>query len=396
MDRARLLDLTRGLRRAGRVATGIDRVEMAYLDRFLADDAPVFGLMRTALGYVLLDRDGMAVFRDCMEGRKPWDRPDLISRLPRGRSPAIIRAETTVRRQAVGRCLPGRLRQTLMRHLPPGFDYYNVGHSNLTDRVLAGVKAAKGQVHVLVHDVIPLEYPLFQREGTVGPFRQMVARVGAKADRVIYNSNDTRSRTEARFRGRIPQGIVAHLGTVPPRPDPDQLPQGLPPDRPYFVAVGTIEPRKNHAFLLDLWEQMGPGAPSLILCGSRGWNNHAVFHRLNELPPDSPVQERPGLSDAALAALVQGSRGLLFPTLAEGFGLPVVEALALGARVLCNDLEVLREIAGKNATFAPVSDRELWLNVIRDWEKNPPAVDGNRDFSVPGWSDHFGIVLRLN
>ena len=90
---ARLLDLTRSLRRVGRGATGVDRVELAYLSHLLTEDAPLFGVARTALGYVLLDRDGMRGFQDRLRGRIPWGRADLLSRLPRGRAVALSRAD---------------------------------------------------------------------------------------------------------------------------------------------------------------------------------------------------------------------------------------------------------------------------------------------------------------
>lgn len=397
MGPARLLDLTRSLRRAARGATGIDRVERAYLDRFLQDDVPVFGLMRTAFGYVVLDRAGMQAFADRLEGRAPWGAADLASRLPRGRNQSLMQAETAVRRLSVARSLPLRLRPMLQRLLPGGFDYYNVGHSNLTERVLVSVKSASGQVHVLIHDVIPLELPQLQRDGTVRPFREKVQRVRRLADRIIYNSQDTRARSEAVMAGwgPVPYGIVAHLGTIRPIPDPRAVPAGVRPEQPYFITVGTIEPRKNHGFLLDLWEEMGSAAPPLIICGSRGWKNDAVFERLDNLPADSPVTEVSGLNDAALAALVQHSAGLLFPSLSEGFGLPPVEALHLGTRVLCNDLAVLHEILGKNANFVPVSDRDLWIKTIKNWQVTTPQAGRSIGFAGPEWADHFKTVLRL-
>ena len=397
MGQARLLDLTRSLRRAGRVPTGVDRVEQAYLNRFIEDDVPAYALMRTAFGYVMLDVGGMRAFHDRVVGAKNWGHPDLLSRLPRGRDQALMQAETDVRRLAVGRCVPARLRQMLTRLLSDGFDYFNVGHSNLTERVLRSVSYAKGRTHVLIHDVIPLEHPNFQRSGTVRPFREKLQRVARLADRVIYNSDDTRRRAEAQMQswGRVPPSIVAHLGTIMPTPDPSGLPQGLPPEQPYFVTVGTIEPRKNHAFLLDLWEQMGSDAPPLLICGSRGWNNDAVFARLDALPPDSPVTELPGLSDAALAALIQQSAGMLFPSFAEGYGLPPIEALMLGSRVLCNDLAVLHEVLDTYATFAPVSDTENWLKTMNSWKNSPSEAVSGAGFEGPEWSDHFKTVLRL-
>ncbi|MGC1502606.1 MAG: glycosyltransferase [Sulfitobacter sp.] len=377
--------------------TGIDRAERAYLDHFISDDVPVFGLMRTAFGYVLLDRGGMIAFNDRLVGTAEWGHAGILSRFSRSRNQSLMQALSDVRRHARARCLPMRLTQTLRKHLPTGFEYFNTGHSNLTERVLQSVKSASGSVDVLIHDVIPLEYPEYQRPDTIRPFRDKVERVHRLADRVIYNSRDTRQRTEAVMQnwGRPPVGIVSHLGTVRPTCDPSELPDGLPPAQPYFVITGTIEPRKNHAFLLDLWDQMGSEAPMLLICGTRGWNNKAVFGRLDQLTPESPIRELPNLDDCTVSALVAQSAGLLFPSHAEGFGLPPVEALQLGTRVLCNELAVLREVIGDHATFASVFDQELWLKTIQSWKKTPPTADKAPVFVGPNWADHFKTVLRL-
>lgn len=397
MKTARLLDLTRSLRRADRVATGIDRVEHAYLESLLADDVPVYGLLRTAFGYVVLDQTGLREFLDRAAGRVPWGGIDRLSRLPRGRTTVQQRTESDVRRLALKRSVPARLAKTLAAILPEGYVYFNVGHSNLTDRVMCAVAKSGGRIAAMVHDVIPLEHPEFQREGSVEPFRDKLRQISGRADWVIYNSQDTQKRAEVFLRdlGRVPNSIVAHLGITKPSADATQLPSGLPLDHPYFVTVSTIEPRKNHAFLLDIWHQLGPAAPPLFICGTRGWNNDAVFARLDQLTANDNVYELPNLSDPALAALVQGSAGMLFPSLAEGYGLPPLEALALGSRVLCNDLEVLREVLGGKAAYIPVSDSDLWINTIKNWEKNPPQAQKDHQFVGPTWSEYFKTVLRL-
>lgn len=138
--------------------------------------------------------------------------------LATGRSVALTRAESDLRRLARGRCLPAGLPSLLARHLPPGFAYLNVGHSNLTDRVLGGVKKAQGRIAVLIHDVIPLDHPAYQRPGTVAPFRAKIDRVSAQADLVIYNSQDTRQRSEAQIRGRIPLPLSRIWVSTCPRP----------------------------------------------------------------------------------------------------------------------------------------------------------------------------------
>ncbi|WP_370399587.1 glycosyltransferase family 4 protein [Sulfitobacter sp. JB4-11] len=391
---ARLLDLTRTLRRAGRVPTGVDRVERAYLAQFLQDDVPVFGLVRTALGYILLDRVGVQAFSDRVHGDVPWGPRRGLARLSRAPD-AVRRAESDMRKLAIARLTPGRLGAALARYVPAGYAYYNVGHSNLTDRVLSGIKGSFGTVHVLVHDVIPLEYPQFQRAGSVAPFEVKMRRVARFADRIICNSKDTAARCGAVMAdwGRVPPMVVAHLGCPVSEPDMDDLPPEIDPNQAYFVTVGTIEPRKNHGFLLDLWDELGPDASRLYISGARGWENANVFARLDDLGPQSRVQELGALSDAAQTALVAGARCTLFPTLAEGFGLPLVESLTLGTPVICNDLPVFREFLGKYAVYASVEERYLWLEAVKSWAESPPVVQEPEGFVAPTWVEHFKIVL---
>jgi glycosyltransferase involved in cell wall biosynthesis len=389
------LDLTRLVRRAGRVLTGVDRVEMAYLRRLVADDVPAFGLVRTSLGYVLFDRAGMGALAQRLDGVVSWSTPDLRSRLARGQTAVQRAAQTDVRKLAIARTLPRGLATMLRRHLPQGTTYLNTGHSNLTDRVLQAAQGLGGRIGVFVHDVIPLEYPQYQRPETVEPFRAKMRRVQACADVIICNSADTLDRAGRLMAqwGPVPEGIVAHLGTDPSVPQPDLLPDDLPPAGPYFVSVGTIEPRKNHALLLDVWDAMGAEAPTLVICGARGWNNAAVFARLDSRT-DTRVIERAGLSDGAVAALLAGSCGLLFPSFAEGYGLPPVEAAALGVPVVANDLPVIREILGNIPVYVPADDRYLWEKTIKDMAEAGSQGREKSQFQAPGWSQHFNTVLR--
>ncbi|WP_444667800.1 glycosyltransferase [Cereibacter changlensis] len=390
---ARLLDLTRLLSRLGQgPLTGVDRVEAAWLDHLLDAPQPCFGLLRTRLGFLLLDRTGMQALRDRLEGL-PLGPADLAGRLFRRSQPWRARAEADMRRLACDRCLAPLLASLLRRHLPDGSCYLNLGHANLSGFALRRIRAAGLRVVVLVHDVIPLEHPEFTRPGIPAVFRRKMAAVSAGADLVIHSTEDARRRTEAQLArlGRTPPGITAPLGVPVPRADPETP---LPALR-YFVAVGTIEPRKNHALLLDVWDRLEESLPAgevpqLLLLGRRGWNNDEVFQRLDARARlSSAVREHPDLPDGAVAALLAGAEALLFPSFAEGYGLPPLEAMALGVPVVCSNLPVFAETLGDYPVYLDPNDRYLWTRVIAG---RSPAGGRPRARGLPDWASHFRAV----
>ena len=378
--------------RAGLPPTGVDRVEYAYLDGFLRDtDADVWGLARSALGYILLDDAGLHAFRDAVrDGDFPL--PDILSRLNRNLSPAARRGQSFLRWRARARVRPHRLAR-LLRTLPAGFVYFNVGHSNLTDEVLRAVDSCPGTTTaVLLHDTIPLDHPDFQRFGASPRFQKMLTAATRHADLFICSTKDVAERVRRRTAPspHQPRLVVSPLGITPPAPAPEEIPPGMMPLRPFFVTLGTIEPRKNHALLLDIWADWGPGAPELLIIGRRGWRNEAVFARLDAGVPR--VRELQGLGDGAVAALLRRAHGLLFPSLAEGFGLPPVEAAAMGVPVICSDLAACREVMLDWPVYADPTDRYEWKRQIKQLlhDPNPMRLP---PMSPPTWDAHLETVL---
>lgn len=399
-----LLDLTRLCSRVGRGPwTGVDRVEGAYLTHLLDAGAPLFGLIRSAPGFALLDRAGVRALSDRLHGRADWGTADWIARAHLRQPPLRRRVMADLRRLAVGWCLSARgLPGLIARWVPPGAVYLNTGHSNLDAAVFA---ALRGHTRaVLVHDVIPLSHPQFTRAGVAEGFAQKMRAVAAGADLVIYNSAVSRDAAQAVFGGygRVPVAVVAHLGCAPsvPTKPPAPLPAGLKLTRPYFVTLGTIEPRKNHALLLDIWDALAARLPSeampdLFIIGARGWNNDAVFQRLDSGPlMGRHVFECNTLSDGQVAALLQNARALLFPSHVEGFGLPIAEALALHTPVLCSDLAVFREIFGTWPVYLRIDQQYQWetqiVATLETFDRSAPRAR----FDAPRWSDHFDTVFR--
>lgn len=397
-----LLDVTRLVSRAGTGAlTGVDRVELAYLDWCLSGPGQARFLLRSTRGYLLLGPEGGARLARLARGELIPGRADALSRLAGRGGEMRHRVEAVLRGLALGRSRVRGLSNMLRRHVPGPLVYLNTGHSNLTDRTLSGIRALgrDARIAILVHDVIPLDYPGLVAEGQPARFAAAMARVARRADLIIANSADTL----ARFRARVPQpanppaGIVAHLGTAPPGPV-GALPDGVDADRPRFVALGTIEPRKNHALLLDAWERLArdmPAAalPHLHIVGRRGWRNEALFARLDAHPlRGRAIFEHGPLPDAAARALLAGSRALLYPSLAEGFGLPPVEALRLGVLPVCADLPALREVLGAHAIYLDPADAYSWAETIRQRIGGRVAPRAGTGFEPPDWQAHFGTV----
>ena len=331
----------------------------------MAGAAPAYGLVRTRFGHVLLDAAGMA---GALQS-PTWSIGDA-------------------RRAAVARCGPGGLRRMLKRHLPNGSEAWVVGHMGLDGPTAAGL--ADLPLNVLLHDTIPLDHPAFADARSQGRSRAFVARVAHHAARVIHPARATRAASEAWLEaaGRMPPGLVAPLGVAVV-----DAASGPGATAPTFVALGTIEPRKNHALLLDLWEVLArePDPPRLVIAGARGWLNRDVFARLDARP--ACVSEMSGLADGDVARLIDGAAGLLHPSLAEGFGLAPCEAAARGVPVLAGDLCITREILGDYPVYAAFSDRYAWLQAIREMAEAWRRGDRRRAPKLPTWDDHFNIVL---
>jgi glycosyltransferase involved in cell wall biosynthesis len=397
---AYLLDVTRLASRLGRGAlTGIDRVELAYLRHLSAVEVPCLGLLRTSAGIVVLRAEALVAIADWAAGAAIPVKRDLLARLSRQGSAMQGRIETALRAFAVVRApmvLAGRV---LAKVCPPGCVYLNVGHSNLSDRMMVALHRVPGlRIAIMVHDTIPLDYPAFTRQGQAEVFGRKLAVVSRHADIVLHTAPSTQRQTEIHLKalGRVPRPAMAALGVDLPVPDPSKVPDGVSLETPYFVAIGTIEPRKNHRLLLDVWDSMAQRnepLPRLLILGNRGWADAALFARLDRGVPG--VQVISGLSDGAMACVLQNARALLFPSLAEGFGLPPFEAAGMGVAVVSSDLSVIRDGLLDYPVYLDPSDSYSWMETILRYvaEDTPPR--GMRSwFEVPSWETHFNIILR--
>lgn len=124
--------------------------------------------------------------------------------------------------------------------------------------------------------------------------------------------------------------------------------------KPYLLFVGRVEEKKNMFRLIEAYAELrahhGFTGP-LVLAGSPGFGHERITARMNELGIREHVIETGWISEEALGTLMQQARVFVFPSLYEGFGIPVLEAMSLGVPVACSDIPPLREIAANAATF---------------------------------------------
>ena len=160
--------------------------------------------------------------------------------------------------------------------------------------------------------------------------------------------------------------VIAPLGVEAPaiqRPERDES--------PYFVSIGTIEPRKNHGVLLQAWDvlakDMAPeDVPDLHIIGRRGWHAETFFRQLDAHPlRGRKIHEHGQMPDTEMHHLLAGARALLMPSLAEGYGLPPLEARALGVPSFVSDLPIFRETLGLSGVYLDPMDAYGWAKHIR-------------------------------
>ena len=376
-ERQLLLDVTRLIWRrwVGRYPTGIDRVCIAYLDRYRGEAQAV--IQHRGLRSILSEAASDCLF-DILQASGNKVRRDLLRFIARERLRAVTR---------------------LNGH---GRVYLNVGHTALHDqRYLAWTKSANVRPVYMIHDLIPITHPEYCRAGEAQRHAQRVRNMLTSGTGIIGNSEATLESLSsfAEANGMItPSMIPAPLGTTitPSVADVE------PTDRPTFVMLGTIEARKNHLLLLQIWARLvrahGLDAPRLLVIGQRGWECEQVFDLLDrsEILRGSVIEAN-HCTDAELDVHLRGARALLFPTLVEGYGLPLIEALALGTPVIASDLPVFHEIGQEVPDFVDPLDGPGWQSAIEDYARSDSLARGAQmrrlaAYRPPRWNDHFSCV----
>ena len=284
----------------------------------------------------------------------------------------------------------------------------------LTSWRVSGVR-----VCYVVYDIIPLLHPRLAYPGTPQAFEGWIRSLRRQSDRVVCISSAVADELRLWWcahteEGALPEishfrlgaglehGEVAEAGAeagVGPRPDKVSESVRLTELHEAVLMVGTLEPRKGHEQALDAFELLwaGGGSASLVIAGAQGWDVGPLCDRLRFHPElGRRLFWFESLDDASLDHLYNNCTGLLMASLAEGFGLPLVEAAQHGLPILARDISVFREIAGPFATYFDARGAQglqenltVWLEAVARGES--PKSSGVRETS---WRESAAHLLR--
>jgi len=278
------------------------------------------------------------------------------------------------------------------RNPPPDFEKRlgdpDIVHSN-NFFCPRGLKRAR-LVYTL-HDLSFLENPEWTTEQNRVGCMEGVFGASLLADALLANSQATLDHFLRVF-PHFPRerASVMHLasrfGPESPATPPKRL-RGVEPGR-FWLCVGTIEPRKNQVRLFEALAML-PGSAPLVLAGGKGWLMDDMARVVEELGLTSRVRLTGYVSDAELAWLYRNCLGFVYPSLFEGFGLPVLEAMSLGAPVVTSNVSSLPEVAGGAALLADPLDPEAIAQAMRLLEGDPALRAGLSRRSLER-AAHFG------
>jgi glycosyltransferase involved in cell wall biosynthesis len=217
----------------------------------------------------------------------------------------------------------------------------------------------------VVHDLTAWTHPEWHARRTLVGFAPLWERTVERAARLVCVSHTTarellRLYPETRPRVRVvPNGVDRDFAPAPQGTESERIRRRYAGGARYILHLGTLEPRKNIDALLSacerLWGQRR-SRPDLVLAGGTGWRTGPLMRRIAHSPFRDKIHQA-GYAPRDLAReLYRAAEVFVYPSLAEGFGLPVAEAMACGTPVVTSTAEALREVAGNAALYADPRD----------------------------------------
>jgi glycosyltransferase involved in cell wall biosynthesis len=226
-----------------------------------------------------------------------------------------------------------------------------------------------GKSIVTIHDMSFARYPQFAEEKNLRNLNARIPDTAARADAIITISNFSAGEIESLLHvprekiHPIPLGISQDFARASDA-DIAAAQKRLGLTRPYLLFVGTIEPRKNISFLVDVFDQLTDFDGDLVLVGRPGWKSEATMARIAASPHRDRIRLLDSVGDADLSAVYSGAALFVIPSHYEGFGFPPLEAMACGTPVVSSTGGSLPEVLGSAACIVEGFEAPDWCESI--------------------------------
>lgn len=242
---------------------------------------------------------------------------------------------------------------------------------------------SRGASVVTIHDVAFLRYPETIEARNLTYLTRHIRDTVQHANAIITVSAFT-AREVTELLNVPPHRLHAIPSGLDPamhRPSSDvvrALRHRLDLPRPYLLTVGTLEPRKNFPFLIEVFERLTGFDGDLVIAGRRGWKYQPILDRIAHSPCRSRIRLLETIAEADLPALYGGAELFVLPSLYEGFGFPPLEAMACGTPAVVSPGGALAEVCGQGALVIEAIEAERWAHEIRALLSAPALLDALR------------------
>ena len=255
----------------------------------------------------------------------------------------------------------------------------------------------------MIHDLTPLMYPQYHRFHSQLLQRIFLKRILQKANLILSNSENTTKdivQTFPHTKSKVKTILLGRDVDFHPISTRNYLNKNKL-SLPYFLFTGTIEPRKNLITLLDayqLFREQTDEKVMLIFAGKKGWKTEAFFNKLEKHPYRNDILVTGYVEKRDLIELYSHALALIYPSLYEGFGLPVLEALSCGTRVICSSSSSLPEVGGELAFyFEPHAKIELLAHMKTVFQNinEPQKKDLLQQAQQFSWENYANELIKF-
>jgi len=271
--------------------------------------------------------------------------------------------------------------------------------------LLKDIKKYKATIAILLHDLIPLTHPTIVNNQFKITFTKKINPTIRQTDLIICISEYTHNTLDSYLKNHEiknpPKTAINYSGF---KLDLIDNQNSIRPETSVinsaYIAVGTVEPRKNYSYLLDAFDLAWQNniTPTLCIIGKYGWKSEKIVERILSHPQyGKRLFWFNDLNDNELLYAYQHAKACVYPSIVEGFGLPLIEALSLKCPVLASDIPVFHEVGGDYCHYFSLDDPKHLSDLIEKVEHQGLLDDLSylNSFSWPDWNESTTNLLKI-